>query len=285
MFSQIKNFFVKLFKRLLPFWFDLTEDEIVGSVNRVYSWIPDLPDPRDWIFADTFGKAVPKYITAAKAPSSVDLRPSLPPVVDQGQLGSCTANAWAGDMGFLEIKASQVFSPLSRLFIYYNERLLEGTVSSDAGAQIRDGVKSLVTYGVCSETEWPYDVTKFSQEPSTIFYISARMHKASSYYRLNTLDDMRSCLASGYAFVLGISVYQSFESDAVKQTGVVSLPIQGEKRLGGHAVLAVGYDDSTQRVLCRNSWGANWGIKGYFTIPYSYLTNPSLASDFWTVVK
>ena len=138
---------------------------------------------------------------------------------------------------------------------------------------------------MCPETpDWPYDITKFAQKPSAQALSDALHHKAVSYQRLvNTLTQMKGCLASGYPFVFGFSVYASFESPTVAQTGVVPMPQPNEQLLGGHAVLAVGYDDAQQRFTVRNSWGPNWGTAGYFTIPYAYLTDGNLADDFWTV--
>ncbi len=246
--------------------------------NQYYGWIPDLPDYRDYIYISPFS---PTEVL----PSSIDLRDNCPPVYDQSTLGSCTANAIAGALEFDQIKEglSTIFVP-SRLFIYYNERSIEGTVSSDSGAQIRDGMKSVGKQGACSEVEWPYDITQFATQPFASCYQDALQHRAISYQRVaRDLQHMRSCLAAGYPFIFGFTVYDSFESDVVTKTGVVPLPQPGEKVLGGHAVVAVGYDDSTQRFLVRNSWGASWAQEGYCTMPYAYLTNHGLASDFWTV--
>jgi C1A family cysteine protease len=206
-------------------------------------------------------------------------------VLDQGQLGSCTANAIASAHRFDQIKqgAVQVFAP-SRLFIYYNERVMEHTTSEDSGAMIRDGIKSIASDGVCAESMWPYAIPKFATRPTQPCYEAATDHQAVSYQRiLQTPMQMRGCLASGYPFVFGFAVYESFESPAVTTTGVVPLPSPGESMLGGHAVLAVGYDDESQRFLAMNSWGSAWGDRGYFTIPYAYLTDGGLSADFWTV--
>jgi C1A family cysteine protease len=175
------------------------------------------------------------------------------------------------------------FTP-SRLFIYYNERVIEGTVKSDSGAQIRDGIKVVTKEGDCPETEWPYVITKFTNKPTAQCYKDALKYKAVQYQRVaQNVNQMKGCLASGYPFVYGFTVYESFESKNVAKTGVVPMPASGEKILGGHCVLAVGYDDSQQRFLARNSWGTDWGLQGYFTVPYAYLTDPNLSSDFWTI--
>lgn len=241
-----------------------------------YHWLPDLPDHRDFIY-QAAGIGIPKQI---------DLRSYCSPVEDQGQLGSCTGNALVGAMELLEISEKQpTFLNLSRLFVYYNERALEGTIRQDAGAMIRDGVKTLVQKGVCTEALWPYNIAKFKSKPAAKCFTDGITRKVVTYSRLNTLDDMRNCLAAGFPFVFGFSVYDSFESAAVTKTGVVNMPATAEKLLGGHAVLAVGYDDTTKRFLVRNSWGAQWGQKGYFTIPYDYLADRNLSDDFWTIRK
>jgi C1A family cysteine protease len=173
---------------------------------------------------------------------------------------------------------------LSRLFVYYNERVIEGTVDSDSGAQVRNGFKVVARDGDCPESEWPYDITKFRDKPSRACYKNPYKYRAVQYQRLvQNLNQMKGCLASGYPFVYGFTVYESFESQQVAQTGIVPMPAPAEAVLGGHAVLAVGYDDSGQRFIVRNSWGSAWGMQGYFTVSYAYLTDPSLSSDFWTV--
>ncbi|MGZ3489779.1 MAG: C1 family peptidase [Isosphaeraceae bacterium] len=238
--------------------------------------MPDVPDQRDLVFAAA---------RAVTLPTSVDLRSSCPPVYDQGQLGSCTANAIAAAIQYEQIrqKEAKPFAP-SRLFIYYNERVMEHTVGQDAGAQIRDGMKSVNKIGVCPETDWPYVIANFTRKPPSLAFKDAPLGKAVSYQRVvQTLDQMKGCLAAGFPIVLGISVYESFESAQVARSGVVPMPASREKLLGGHAVLAVGYHDADQRFTMRNSWGTSWGMRGYFTIPYAYLTDPNLCDDLWTI--
>jgi C1A family cysteine protease len=213
----------------------------------------------------------------------VDLRKSCSPVENQGQLGSCTANALVGALEFIEVKNKLPYADLSRLFIYYNERVIEHTVKSDNGAMIRNGIKSLSKEGVCTEDAWPYDISRFAAKPSAKCYQLALSHKITNYHRIISLNDMRSCLAEGFPFVFGFSVYDAFESDKVAQTGILNMPKTGERMLGGHAVLAVGYDDKSRRFIVRNSWGDGWGKKGYFTMPYDYAANTNLADDFWTI--
>jgi C1A family cysteine protease len=245
-----------------------------------YGWVPDLPDARDHLFA-----APPR--TLVGLPRSVDLRDRCPKeVYDQGHLGSCTANAIGAAFEFrlLEQKAHD-FMP-SRLFVYYNERAIEGTVTIDSGAQIRDGIKSVARQGVCPETAWPYDIARFTEKPPPSCYADALHHRVTGYQRIpRVLSQFKGCLAAGSPFVFGFTVYESFEGAEVARTGVVPMPGPEERVLGGHAVLAVGYDDADQRLLVRNSWGDGWGRGGYFTMPYAYLTERSLSADFWAVLE
>jgi C1A family cysteine protease len=215
----------------------------------------------------------------------VDLRAGCSPVESQGELGSCTANALVGNLEFLQLKSGGTFVDRSRLFVYYNERAIEGTISSDSGAFLRDGIKSLAKQGVCDEAAWPYKINKFASKPPLSCYTQAKKNLVASYHRLNTVDEMRSCLAEGFPFVFGFTVYDSFDSDAVANTGVVNLPKPSEGVRGGHAVMAVGYDHAKRRFLIRNSWDTDWGMKGYFTMPYDYLADRELSDDFWTIRK
>jgi len=162
--------------------------------------------------------------------------------------------------------------------------VIEGTVNSDSGAQIRDGIKTISHQGDAPETDWPYNIAKFADKPPAKAYADAKKHEAVSYQRLTQdLAQMKGCLVSGYPFVFGFTVYQSFESQQVASTGVVPMPSPSEQTVGGHAVMAVGYDDSQQRFIVRNSWGTGWGMAGYFTMPYAYLIQSNLSDDFWTI--
>ena len=247
------------------------------SVKR-FGWLPDLPDARDYSYA-----APPAMLR--KLPAKVDLSGKCPPVYDQGDLGSCTGNAIAAAVEFAEMKQhlGHVTTP-SRLFIYYNERVIEHTVGTDSGAMIRDGIKSVNKQGACREMTWPYKVASFAKKPSAGAYQEGRKYLVSSYQRVTrNLTQMKGCLASGFPFVFGFTVYTSFMSAAVAKTGKLAMPRAGEKVEGGHAVLAVGYDDAQHRFIVRNSWGPGWGLKGYFTMPYAYLLDDNLSDDFWTV--
>jgi C1A family cysteine protease len=195
------------------------QDPTPRKIKR-YGWRPDLPDIRDHLYA------APLHALGALPPSA-DLRPNCPKeVYNQGDLGSCTANAIAAAVEFGRMKQhlSPDFIP-SRLFIYYNERVIEGTVNEDSGAYIRDGIKSVNKQGVCPEPEWPYDISKFTQKPSAKCYKDALQNRATSYSRLvRTLTQMKGCLASGFPFVFGFTVYESFESDVVARSGVMPMP-------------------------------------------------------------
>jgi C1A family cysteine protease len=251
------------------------------------NWRPDLPDFRDHFYSISY---------LPGAPSKVDLRAQCPPIVNQGQIGSCTANALSGAIGFLEIKELQAksgadiftpgkFNPVSRMFIYYNERALEGTVDQDAGARIRDGVKTLNKQGVCKESTWKYQANLLTKKPTPAAYREASNHCITEYLRIGSLAQLKACLAEGFPVAFGFTVYESFESPNVAKSGVMPMPLASEKVLGGHAVLAVGYDDEAKALIVRNSWGTDWGMAGYFVMPYAYVENLHLAQDFWTLRK
>jgi C1A family cysteine protease len=241
-----------------------------------YGWIPDLPDHRDILYSAVH--RIPK-----KLPRKVDLRANCSPVEDQGQLGSCTANALVGMLEYLEIVHKIPFVDLSRLFVYYNERVIEHSVNEDSGAMLRDGIKTLVKQGVCLEKNWPYRIARFAVRPPGSCYKEALNYQALSYQRILTVNEMRACLADGFPFVFGFSVYESFESQEVARTGIVPMPKFTERLLGGHAVLAIGYSDAKKLFIVRNSWGTDWGIQGYFMMPYEYLADRYLSDDFWIV--
>lgn len=246
-------------------------------VNR-YGWIPDLPDHRDHQFF-----ALPK--TLKRLPPVVDLRALCPEIYDQGQLGSCTANAIGSAVQFEQIRRdkTRAFVP-SRLFVYFNERVMMGTVNEDSGAMIRDGIKSLVNQGVCPEDLWRYDISKFHIKPPVECYYAAKKYQALQYARVQqTEEQLKGCLAEGWPIIFGFSVFSDFESARVAKTGMVNYPTIRESFRGGHAVKIVGYDDKAQRYLIKNSYGIKWGDKGYFTMPYKYVQNPELACDFWKV--
>jgi len=251
---------------------------IVQRKTQRFGWLPDLPDARDHLFSAD-GQVL------AALPRRVDLSRHCPPVYTQGHLGACTANVLAAAIEFDQRKQgwAEVFTP-SRLFIYYNERVIENSVGSDSGAMMRDGIKSIAHYGACPESLWPYDLAKFKRRPSVRCYTVARRHRAVRYKKIpRNLAQMKGCLAASYPFAFGFTAHASIESSAVARSGEVPMPTAGDRPVGGHAALAVGYDDARQVFFARNSWGPKWGRRGYFTIPYLYLHEAQLASDFWTV--
>jgi len=244
------------------------------QIKIKYGWKPDIPDQRDHLFS-----AVGKPMAAL--PPRVDLRAGCSHVEHQGTLGSCTAQAIVACVEYLEIKATKTWVDLSRLFLYYKERELEDSIDVDRGAYIRDGIKVLAKTGVPHEETWPYVESKWKTKPSQAAHQEAAQHRISDYQRLNSLYDMQSCLAAGFPFVFGFSVYESFEQGPVRQNGVMSLPGSNERMVGGHAVTAVGYDNEHSHLIVRNSWGLGWGDNGHFYMPYPYITNRNLSDDFW----
>ncbi len=244
--------------------------ETKKQLPRVYGWRKQKKDARDLMFVHA-----PKAIL----PPLIDLRSKMPTVYDQSQLGSCTSNAIAAAV---EVDLKNPFMP-SRLFIYYNERSMEGTVNSDSGAEIRDGIKSINTQGVCDEKIWPYYISRFKLKPTSACYAAAKLHKSLKYYSVTQTEiAIKTALSQWYPVVFGFEVKESFEGDAVAKTGHY-LPQPNEKVVGGHAVIIVGYDDSKKTFLVRNSWGPNWGMGGYFTMPYSEVLDPRISNDFWVV--
>jgi C1A family cysteine protease len=231
-------------------------------------------------------KEPPKSTTPL--PTSVDLRLKFPPCYDQGRLGSCTAQAIIGIYQYLVPSFMG-----SSLFLYYNERVIGRTVNYDSGAYIRDGILSMKIHGVCGEKKWPYIISNFKIKPPPECYANALKYKAlTAYSVIQTVTAMKDLLNTGFPFVVGIAVYNSFQNSSVAKNGLVPMPPVNkfDKLLGGHAVAIIGFDDEIQcpgappgSWLCRNSWGTSWGLDGNFWIPYSYLTNKNLSTDNWVI--
>ena len=241
-----------------------------------YHWVRDRADSRDHMFT----------AVAPTLPASVDLRTYASPVEDQGQLGSCTGNAIAGAIELIDKKNNKRLD-VSRLFIYYEERVLEGTVNYDYGAYIRDGIKVCYTKGAPLESLWPYNIRKWATKPSTAAYTDALKRKVTGYQRCANFTAVKNALALGNPVVIGFDVYESFEQGAwqlANGSGLMPYPnTSTEQLLGGHAVLIVGYNDSTQRFIVKNSWGTSWADRGYFYMPYTVIQNSSMSSDFWVI--
>ena len=237
-----------------------------------FQWKPDKLDTRDY-----------KYTVTQKAsPSIVDLRAFCSTIENQGSLGSCTGQAIAGAIELLN-KRNRKPTDVSRLFIYYYERLLLGTVNYDSGAYIRDGIKATNHYGASLESYWPYDIRKFRQEPISEAKTDALKRKVTRYERVNDFNGCIDALSNGYPVVMGFRVYDSFMSKNVAKTGIMPYPnTKRERLLGGHAVLLVGYNKSKKVFIARNSWGTNWGDKGYFYMPFNVI-NTNMSSDYWII--
>jgi len=244
---------------------------------RSYLLQPDTHDNRDYNFTTC------SVSCGEQLPVQVDLRPDCSPVVKQGILGSCTANAIvSGLREYLLLKDKQPLTRLSRLFLYYEERALEGTTNRDSGASIRSGMKVLSTIGVCPEANKPYNVTSFKQPPTGEQIKEAAKFKVQEYHRVTSLYNLKVALAEGLPVVMGLKIFASFEGDKVAKMGIVSVPdLNNEACLGGHAVCVVGYDDSRSWCIVRNSWGTDWGDGGYFYLPYQMVT-PQYIVDMWT---
>jgi C1A family cysteine protease len=242
-----------------------------------YGWKPDVLDPRDLRY-------MPKPALLRSLPAAVDLRRHCPATYDQLSLNSCVANAVAAALEFQQNRQGQRKTTPSRLFLYYNARALQDVIKLNHGVQIRNGIKAVAKKGACAEEHWPYLVHRFAERPPRKHYESARQHRALRYFRMKrSVPHLRACLAEGFPFIFGMSVYDSFESTRVTRTGTVAMPGRHEHRVGGHAVLAVGYSHGRRRFLVRNSWGPDWGQGGYFTLPYAYFESPRLAKNFWTL--
>jgi len=263
----------------------------MSTLKYKYNCKLGVVDHRDFLFAL---KATPY---SGVLPSKVDLTEFCSPVTAQGKIGSCTAQAVASLFEFEQLEQFRItqntgatlfegeYSTVSRLFIYYYERVLQGTVDEDSGAEIRDGIKVLSHQGVCREVSWEYLDSNLYLKPDDAAYAEASQHKIRQYLRLQSFLDMKHCLAAGRPFAFGMMAPEELESEEVAKTGLLHNPTSATQFLGGHAVVCVGYDDSTRRVKIRNSWGADWGDKGYFTMPYEFIANPQYCMDFWTLIK
>ncbi|GFP74108.1 C1 family peptidase [Clostridium fungisolvens] len=263
-----------------------------GKPIRKYNLKEDKVDKRDYYFKNhILSKSV-------QLPKSIDLREKMPPIYDQGALGSCTANAGCANKSYFINNRLQ----FSRLFLYYKERLIEGTIYQDSGASIRDICIALTKYGVCEEDFFPYDTTKFTQMPSLLADKNALRYTINSYHRITSVEEVKQALANLLPVLLGINVYESFEK--VGKNGIVPMPGNFESVLGGHAVLLVGYVDgattinNTPQKLCdfirkktssqgyfilRNSWGTDFGDKGYMYLPYEVFEK--IKNDIWVIFQ
>lgn len=243
-----------------------------------FGWIPDLPDHRDRRLSIPLAQPLPKEFDTAA---------DFPPVYDQGNLGGCVAHGVKGIIEHQRKRQSQPFFDDSRLFVYFGGRKIEGDTSADSGLMVRDGIKSVLAFGTCPESEWPYDVGQFATEPPAKCYADARKHGTWMYSRITpTLYNLKFQIAHNMPFTFGFSVYDSFMSDVVASTGIMPMPASSEAVIGGHCVCGVGFSDARGAVKCRNSWSSAWGdpkAPGYFWMPYAYITDPNLCDDFWEI--
>jgi C1A family cysteine protease len=249
---------------------------------RALGALPDTFDPRDHLFEERMAASL------GAMPKSIDLRKYCSPVRDQGQQGSCTGFAIAALREFLQNKTGtpkpmQILSPA---YIYYHERQLEGSAPNcQAGAYPRDGFKVLKKLGVCPENDAPY-TDKHCGALSGMAETNAAALKITAYQRITTLGGLKTALANGNACVIGIAVYEGFESDTAQTTGHIPMPGAHEGLLGGHALMCCGYKDSARYagggyLVVKNSWGTGFGDQGYVYLPYAYV-DPKLMSDIWT---
>lgn len=272
-----------------------------GATWRGMGWRPDLPDFRDLhpgseSIKEVLGKSRLLRSTAKKVPASVDLRVWCSPIEDQGELGSCTANAGVALFEYFEQRAFGKHLDASRLFLYKVTRNLMGA-KGDTGAELRDTMKAMVLFGIPPEKYWAYKIFRYEEEPTSFCYAFAQSYQAVKYYRLDppgttpakALSEIKKSLAAQLPVMFGFSVYSSLPGVGDGK-GEIPYPGPGDKMEGGHAIVAVGYDDGKKigkekgAFLIRNSWGTEWGDKGYGWLPYTYVES-GLAEDFWTLVK
>lgn len=266
--------------------------ELVTRQIPRYGWRPDLPDPRDRIYSmehPTLSQSSPKL------PTVFSLRDKMPKVFDQGQLGSCTGNGIVGALmaeGMLQGEAELM---LSRLFVYYYEREIEGTVSEDSGAQIRDGIKVVNALGCPPESDWPYDIARFAEKPPAAASSDGLKHRAVEYFRVLPGvpgSPIRTPVLSGRAVVSGFTVFENFGTFDAK-TEYLKLPDPNrEQILGGHCTDIIGWDFSLKHFPVnvfevRNSWGAGWGDSGYYFADARIYYEPQrqLSSDLWVIKR
>ncbi len=252
---------------------------IVKIRDKKYGWKKDLPDHRDLWYT---------YLIRETDITKKDLRNEfMSPVYDQGNIGSCTANAILSAFSYEHKKEGLGSFDGSRLFLYYNERLIEGTPMVDSGANIRDGIKVINKIGICKEEFCPYDTTKFTIPPSINSYKDAKKHKSVKYMRMNVdINEFKNAINNNYLVIFGFSVPLSFEDSDISTTGIMKMPEEHEKIIGGHAVVACGYDDNYDNrggyLLIKNSWSTSWGQGGYFWMPYSFIQDKYCA-DCWII--
>lgn len=236
---------------------------------------------RNFIHINTITDKPPSVTQEITTPLKLDLRNKFSDVYDQGKIGSCTANA------LCSIYEYDTFNfKGSRLFLYYNERLLLNETEVDNGAYLSDGIFTLKTFGLCEEKDWPYIIENLFKRPTDDIYQKAKSNFVTEAFSIsNDVKTIKYWLNKNEPVALGIAVYSNFMNFSAAKSGNIGLPAMNDKFIGGHAVVLCGYDDDTQRFILRNSWGSYWGDKGYFYLPYDYITNDDLCSDLWIITK
>lgn len=250
--------------------------EVEIHMRKGLGWKPDLPDQRDYDYTPS---------TIKRQARRADLRERFPRCWQQGTLGSCTAHSVAAACLFRDIydRDQSIVVP-SRLFLYYATRVLEGTVATDAGAEIRSAIKAAMKFGYPPEDVWPYRISRFASKPTPKAFRAAESERIRKYERVSRdLRHFRKLLNDGYPVAIGFSVYESVYQAKVDRTGRIPMPKRKEKLEGGHAVLVVGYDDGLESLIIRNSWGTAWGEGGYGYLPYGFIEETDLSDDFWVI--
>jgi len=247
----------------------------------MFGFIPDKRDDRDYPLC-----AHPLMAAAASTelPDSVDLRPGMPPVYNQGETNSCVAHAICAMCQYIQRDERRHVIP-SRLFNYYYARKIGGLLPNDAGSQPRDAIKAVVDYGLPPEEVWPFDPARQAVEPSNHAKIDALSNQALQYHKVATasLYDMKMCLKMLGPIAVGLVLTESFMSIPVSRTGMVPIPKKGEREIGGHEMLLVGYYNGPDCFVVRNSWGEKWGSSGYCYVPYHMIVHSLY--DGWTITQ
>jgi len=219
-------------------------------------------------------------------PNQIDLRPNFAfyPPQDQGDLNSCTSFAIAGAIAYLANKKNKMVVSPSELFIYYNERVLQGVIDENSPVEIKNGLIATSKSGSCHTDFWPYDQGKYKVKPPEPAYENAKKILTATYEFVEQDEaHIKESIANDIPVLFGMSVYPYFISKKMADSGVLTMPIPNDFRMGGHAPLLVGYNDGTRQFIARNSFGTDWGMDGYFTLPYDYVLNPNYGTDFWRI--
>lgn len=241
---------------------------------RTFGALRDVHDVRDRMY-----RAYPR---SEPLPQQIDLRECAGPVKDQGEEGSCTGHAFSSAREWIARKYEKSSPVLSPQCLYAEELLASGDFPNDEGAMPRTACQVLTALGCCETALYPYVAGKITR-PTPQQLQNALKYKTGAYHRIGSLQDFLKCLAdpTPWPVLVGFTVYESFMSDQVAETGVVPLPKPGEQEQGGHEVLCLGYDLPMQLALMQNSWGSGWGQRGYFWMPFAVIDAPD--TDLWMV--